>query len=103
MFAQVITFDETADDLERGVSHVLDEVVGPLRGSRNLLGLWLADRENGRRITLMVWDDEADMQAGMERVAAARAAAGDRPRPTPSSVGRYEVYAQVDTRGVSLG
>jgi heme-degrading monooxygenase HmoA len=95
MFAQVIMFDESPDEIEHGIEHVLDEVVPPLKGSAGLTGLWLVDRENGRRITVMVWEDEAQMTAGMERVAAARAAAGDRPRPTPSSVGRYEVYAHL--------
>jgi hypothetical protein len=95
MFAQVITFDESPDEIEHGIEHVVDEVVPPLKDSAGLTGLWLVDRENGRRITVMVWEDEAQMAAGMERVAAARAAAGDRPRPTPSSVGRYEVYARL--------
>jgi hypothetical protein len=95
MFAQVITFDESPDAIEHGIEHVLDEVVPPLKESEGLTGLWLVDRENGRRITVMVWADEAQMAAGMERVAAAREAAGDRPRPKPSSVGRYEVYARL--------
>jgi heme-degrading monooxygenase HmoA len=95
MFAQVITFDESAEQIEHGIEHVLDEVIPPLKGASGLTGFWLVDREHGKRISVMVWEDEAEMAAGMERVAAARAAAGDRPRPTPSSVARYEVYAQL--------
>ena len=95
MFAQVITFDESPEQVEHGIEHVLDEVIPPLRDAEGLTGLWLVDRETGRRITVMLWQSDEQMQDGMQRVAAAREAAGDRPRPTPTSVGRYEVYAHI--------
>jgi hypothetical protein len=97
MFATVITFDESTEDTEHGISHVLDEVVPAMLQSRGLNGLWLADREHGKRITVMVWQDEAEMSAAMARVAEAREKDPDRPRPAPSSVSRYEVYAAVNT------
>jgi hypothetical protein len=95
MFAQVITFDDGPDDLKHGIEHVLDEVVPAMAQAKGLTGLWLVDRETCKRITVMVWQDEAEQQAAMARVADARAADPDRLRPAPSSVGRYEIYAQV--------
>lgn len=63
--------------------------------ANGLTGLWLVDRDTGRRITVMVWQDEAEQQAAMAPVATVREAEPDRPRPAPSSVGRYEVYAHI--------
>jgi hypothetical protein len=53
------------------------------------------DRENGRRVTVMVFESEAQYEAGMARIGAARANDPDRHRPAPSAVGRYEVYGSV--------
>ena len=97
MYATVIHFEDSPEDLEHGIEHVLDEVVPAMQQARGLNGLWLVDRESGKRITVMVWQDESEMAAAMERVGAARAANPDRVRPAPASVGRYEVYAAVNT------
>lgn len=93
MFAVVMTFEEAADDTDAGVAHVLDEVVPALEGSSGLVGLWLVDRDQHRRITVMAWQREEDYQAGMAAVQARRAAAPDRRRPSPTLVERFEVYA----------
>jgi hypothetical protein len=95
MFAQVITFDDTPEDVQHGIDHVRDEVVPAMERAKGLIGFWLVDRDSGKRITVMVWQDEAEQQAAMARVAAAREADPERPRPAPSSVGRFEIYAHV--------
>ena len=95
MFAQVITFDDAPEDLQHGIDHVRDEVVPAMQLAEGLIGLWLVDRDSGKRLTVMVWQDEAEQQAAMARVAAAREADPQRPRPAPTSVGRFEIYAQV--------
>src|SRR5262245_12475967 len=58
MFAMVLSFDgESADDVTAGIEHVKDEVIPALAGS-GVYGWWLADREGGRRMTVMVWDTQ---------------------------------------------
>ncbi len=94
MFAQVVTFEESEPELNAGIRHVAEEVIQPLRDASGVRGLWLVDRERGRRISVLVWDDEAAMEAGMAAIAAGRADP-DAPRPTPTSVERYEVYGEV--------
>ena len=95
-FAVVMHFEgESDEDVAAGIEHVRDEVVPALDGMPELHGWWLVDREAGRRITVMVWDDEAAYARGMEAIQARRAAAPDRLRPPPTTVGRYEVYARV--------
>jgi hypothetical protein len=96
MFAMVLSFDgESAEDLSAGIEHVQDEVLPSLSEAGGLSGWWLVDREAGRRITVMVWDSEEQFQSGMARVQAARDKDPDRHRPSPSSVGRFEVYGSV--------
>jgi hypothetical protein len=95
MFAMVLSFDgETPDDLTAGIEHVKDEVIPALAGS-GMHGWWLADRENGRRMTVMVWESQEQYDAGMARVQETRAKNPDRHRPAPSSVVRFEIYGSI--------
>jgi heme-degrading monooxygenase HmoA len=96
MYAMVLSFDsESEDELTAGIEHVRDEVLPALRDTGGLSGWWLVDRASGRRMTVMVWDDEESYQAGMARVQKERERNPERHRPAPTSVARFEVYGSV--------
>jgi hypothetical protein len=103
MFAQVITFEEAPDQLEAGIRHVEEEVIPPLETSAGLQGYWLVNRDMGRRLSVMVWANEAASQVGMQAVQAERAKYLDRERPTPTSVQRFEVYATAGAGMLTAG
>ena len=95
MFAMVMTFEDGPDHLDAGIEHVQDEVLPALEGAPGLVGTWLVDRDNARRMTLMVWDTQEHYDAGMAAVQELRAKSPDRVRPAPSSVQRFEVYGLI--------
>lgn len=96
MFAVVLSFDgESKEDLDAGIEHVADEVIPVLAEAEGLHGWWLADRENGRRLTVMIWDTQEHCDAGMAQVMEERAKDPGRHRPAPSSVSRFDVYGSV--------
>jgi hypothetical protein len=97
MFALVMSFDsETPEDLNAGIEHVTDEVVPAIAQTDGLQGWWLVDRDNGRRMTVLVCDGQEQFDAGMARVQEFRAKDPDRRRPAPSSVARFEVYGSAN-------
>jgi len=97
MFAQIISFEEAAEEVEAGINHVEKEVLPALKGVDGLTGFWLVDRERGKRLSVMIWDSEEAAAAGMAAIESRRTELGntDAPRPTPSSVDRMEVYGSV--------
>jgi heme-degrading monooxygenase HmoA len=96
VFAQVISFEESPDRIQAGIEHVEEEVLPALRAAEGLRGAyWLVDRERGERLSVMIWESDEAAAAGMAAIDARRAELGERPRPTPASVQRLEVYASV--------
>jgi hypothetical protein len=95
-YATVIAFEgEDPETQAAGISHVEEEVLPVLQQVRGVTGIWLVDPDSGRRMTVMVADDDGAFQAAMARIAEVRAADPDRVRPAPSSVSRFRIYGRV--------
>jgi hypothetical protein len=96
MFAVVMSFDnESPEDLAAGIEHVTDEVVPAFTGT-GVHGWWLVDREQGRRLSVLVCDSQEQFDVGVAQVQAFRAKDPDRRRPAPTSVTRFDVYGSAN-------
>ncbi len=100
MYAQIVTFQENPDQVDAGIAHVLDDVIPALEHAAGLTGLWLANREKGTRLSIMVWESEAAASTAMAEVQK-RVAASKHARPSPASIEKFEVYAMVGVGGAA--
>jgi hypothetical protein len=97
----VATFNETGEELEEGIRHVIEEVVPSIRQAAGLqAGFWAVDRASGHRLSIMAWNDADAMAASMPAVMASvrelREKAGrTEPQRRPDTSQRFEVIARV--------
>ena len=100
MFAQIATFEESAEQLNEGLRHLREEVIPSVGAVDGLVAAyWLVNPTGGKRLSLMLWDsDEAQaaaMPGIMQGVGSRRSAAGKTtPANAPTSVERFDVVGQ---------
>ena len=80
MFARVTLFKESVDDAIRVTTERVIPVVLGLPGSRG--GFFLVNREEGRTLSLTLWEDRGSLDASADAIAQLRA---ERPRHVPGS------------------
>jgi len=100
MFLTWAEFDEEPVALEEGVRHITEEVVPAIRGAEGLIaGYWAVDRENGKRMGVLIWknaDAPGVVMPGVSaEIKAQRDAGGLGTQPGPDRTGRYQVVAEV--------
>jgi len=96
MHARIGAWEGSRSEMERWVTRSRDEVKPAVQSQPGIHGaLWLLDRENGRALTITLWESEAAMRASDEF--AANAQSGTKQvsgaRVTTS---RYEVIALIE-------
>jgi hypothetical protein len=101
MLLQIVSFEEDSAALDEGTRHVREEVVPSIQGAEGLVAAyWAIERQDGKRVSIMVWQSAEAAQAAMPSVVDAikqrREDAGRvTPQASPTSVQRFEVIARV--------
>jgi len=88
-----MTFEGTPDENDAGIAHVLDEVVPAAQSTAGVRAFWPVSRDRTRRMTVLVWPDEAALEAVFAQVRERSAQPPDRQRPAPATVEEWDVYA----------
>jgi len=74
MHARIGVWKGDAGDLERWITRSTLEVKPAVQAQPGAKGaLWLLDRENGKALTITLWEDEAAMRASDARAAVIQA------------------------------
>jgi hypothetical protein len=101
MILTVLEFTATTPQLEEGIRHVREEVVPAVLGAAGLrAAYWVVDRENGKRLSNMVWDSAEAASAAMPTVAASikqtRAREGrSEPQRSPDRSARFAAWNEL--------
>ena len=96
MYARVTTVQGSAEQLEQGIRMINEIIIPRVSQAQGFkTGYWLADRQAGKVLGVVLWETQADLEASRQLVPQLRAqiqeAIGVNSPPT---VEEYEVIAQ---------
>jgi TfoX/Sxy family transcriptional regulator of competence genes len=103
MYARVSTIEGSAAQLDEGLQRIKTEIVPAVKelGAQGLISL--ADRANGKSITITLWDTEEDMRESEERANQLRKQAAEGVGATGEpQVERYEIVLYEVEAGVTV-
>jgi heme-degrading monooxygenase HmoA len=92
VFARVSTFTGTSDQMDEAVSQLRESVVPRLEQLDGYRGTYLlVDRQNGKSLSVTLWESEEAMRASEDAANALRSEAADAFGTQMVGVERYEV------------
>ena len=92
MYARVVRFEGTGDDLERGIAAYTEQVLPYVVEATGFRGQTvLVDRRSGVGLGITLWADEESMRSYEERGAQFRELLGETWRTPVTSLETYEV------------
>ena len=95
MFARVTTLQAPPDRVDEGARMIQEGVIPAVRQQRGFRGgYWLGDRQTGKAIAVVLWEDEEAVRASEEAMAQSRSQGAQAIGATIQSVEVYEVIAQ---------
>ena len=95
MFARVTTVQGPVDRLDEGARMIQERVIPAARQQRGFRGgYWLADRQTGKVLAVVLWEDEEAVRASEAAMEQSRSQATQAVGATVQSVEVYEVIAQ---------
>ncbi len=95
MFARVTTVQGPVDRLDEATRMIQEQVIPAARQMSGFRGgYWLGDRQTGKAIAVILWEDEEAVRASEEAMAQSRSQGAQAIGATIQSVEEYEVIAQ---------
>ena len=95
MFARVTTVQGPPERLDEGARMIQERIIPAARQQRGFRGgYWLADRQTGKAIGVVLWEDEEAVRASEAAMEQSRSQATQAVGATVQSVEVYEVIAQ---------
>jgi len=92
MYARTTTIQADPSAIDRGIAHVRDEILTPLREVEGCVGMSvMVDRESGRCIASTAWESEEAMSASEDRVRSMRSGMAQAFGATVNQIERWEI------------
>ena len=94
MHARVSFYDASAEGVDAGIEQFRDVTASVEQMQGNQGGMLLVDRENGKAITITLWDSADDLEATSEQANQIRQQVADTAGLSIRSVEGYEVATE---------